>query len=81
MRRLSTLPIVCISLAACGSNTDDAKEAESTTRVSVATASAGDLVVELLTDVRLETGLTPVHIKVTGANGAPVTDATVAFFP
>lgn len=81
MKSLPSFPIVCLWLAACGSNTDTSKQPESTAKVSVATAAAGDLIVELLTDVRLETGLTPVHIGVTSATGTPVTDATVGFLP
>lgn len=81
MKACTLLPFVCLSLTACGSNTDTDKKAESTAKVSVASASAGDLTVELLTDVRLETGLTPIHIKVTAAGGATVTGATVDFLP
>jgi len=65
-------------LAACGGS---ATPAPSAPKASLATASAGALTVELLTDTRLETGLTPVYLKVSDAAGAPVTDATVTLAP
>jgi hypothetical protein len=48
---------------------------------SVATAQTGDLSVELLTATQLETGRTPVYVRVKTAAGQTVTDATVAVTP
>jgi hypothetical protein len=79
--KLFCVSIACLGLAACGSSTDNADQAATTAKITVASAPAGSLTVELLTDTRLETGLTPVHIKVTGAGGVSVTDATVGFLP
>ena len=62
---------------ACGSSSKTA----SATKVSLATASADTLTVELLTDTALETGLTPIYVKVTTSAGQAVTDATVTFVP
>jgi hypothetical protein len=71
-----------LALAACGgmgnsATTDSAISA----KTSLATAQAGDLTVELLTDTQLETGLTPVYLKITTATGLAVTDAAVTFMP
>jgi len=68
-------------LAACGGNTNGPDTTALAAKVSVATAPAGTLTVELLTDSKLATGLTPIYIKLTGLTGAPVTDATVSFVP
>lgn len=66
----------CLLLAACGG----ASEPE-VPKTSLATAQAGALTVELLANLRLETGLQPVWVKVTDAAKAPVDDATVGFVP
>lgn len=50
-------------------------------KVPVAEAKAGATTVELLTDGSLETGLTPIYLKLTDASGSAVTDATVMFMP
>jgi hypothetical protein len=42
-----------------------------TTKTSLGTAQAGDLTVELLSDSRLGTGMTPIYVKVTDAGGRP----------
>jgi len=63
-------------VVACGSSSKQ----PSVTKLSVATAPAGDLTVELLADAALATGLTPIYIKVTTAGGQVVTDATVTLF-
>ncbi len=74
------LPIVAVSLlAACSNNSNNSPTV--TSKVSLGTAMAGDMTVELLTDNKLETGLTPIYIKVTGADGKAVTDASVTFVP
>ncbi len=49
--------------------------------VTLGQAQAGDVTVELATDTRLETGLTPIHIRLTGADGAPVGETPVEFEP
>ncbi len=64
-------------LAACASGGSSAAPA----RVSVATATAGDLTVELLTDGALATGMSPIHLDVRTSSGQRVTDAAVAFAP
>jgi hypothetical protein len=79
-RHVTASLVACLALAtACGGSADPAP-GSSAPRASVASATAGALTVELLTDTRLETGLTPVYVKVTEA-GRPVTDATVTFAP
>lgn len=66
-----------LSLAACGGSSTPAP----TQRTSVAVAQAGDLRVELLTDSRLEVGMTPLYVKVTNASGAAVNDAAITMAP
>jgi hypothetical protein len=69
-------------LAACGGmGNTPITDAALSAKASLATAPAGDLTVELLTDTQLETGLTPVYLKITTAAGLPVTDAAVTFMP
>jgi hypothetical protein len=68
---------LAFQIAACGSSSTPA----SATKVSLATAPAGDLTVELLTDTALQTGLTPIYVKVTTSGGQAVTDAAVTFVP
>lgn len=55
-------------------------EEEPIPKVSVAQVSAGAYAVELLTATRLETGMTPIYLRIT-SDGEPVTDATVTFEP
>lgn len=74
MRALSVVAIV--SLAACGGSSTPAAQ-----RTSIAVAQAGDLRVELLTETRLEVGMTPLYVKVTTASGAAVSDATITMAP
>ncbi len=76
-RLAAALSALTLVLAACGSTTPPPP----TGLASVATAAAGDLTVELLTDKALGTGLTPIYLKITTASGAAVTDATVTFEP
>lgn len=76
MNRVAPWLFLAAALA-CGSS--DTERTASLT--SIATASAADLTVELLTDTRLETGMTPIYLKVTGASQQLVTDATVTFTP
>lgn len=82
--RLSALGLLLGSLAlgACGSS-DDGRLAPDggQAKVSLGTAAAGELKVELLTETRLETGMTPVYVKLTTSGGEPVRDATVSFLP
>jgi hypothetical protein len=76
----SILSIATVSLfAACSNNPNNTPVAKAKTNLG--TATAGDLTVELLTDDKLETGLTPIYIKVTAADGRAVTDANVTFVP
>jgi hypothetical protein len=65
----------------CGSGATDTSSNGSLDKVSVATAAAGDLTVELLTDKALQTGLTPVYLRIAKASGQAVTDASVTFLP
>jgi hypothetical protein len=66
-----------LALAACSGKSDT----PAAQRTSVATAAAGSLTVELLTDTRLETGRTPIYLRVKDAAGQAVTNATVTFMP
>lgn len=50
-------------------------------KTSVAIVTADDLTVELLTDTQIETGMTPMYLKITTSSGEAVTDATVTFLP
>jgi predicted component of type VI protein secretion system len=77
-RTLIPLALGLALLAACASSSKDESPPAKT---SLATATAGDLTVELLAGGPLETGLTPVWVSVRAAGGAPVTDATVTFVP
>ncbi|MFL5272476.1 MAG: FixH family protein [Anaeromyxobacteraceae bacterium] len=70
--------VAALALAACGGAGQPAPRQQ---RATVAKATAGELSVELLTDSRLEVGLTPVYVKVTDAAGAVVRDATVTVAP
>jgi hypothetical protein len=70
--------VLAFQIVACGSS---GSKSASATKASIATAPAGDLTVELLTDTALETGLTPIYVKVTTSGGQSVTDATVTFVP
>ncbi len=73
-----SLAVVTLTVFGCAS---DPKKDTAVPKTSLGTASAGDLTVELLTDTRLETGMTPIYVKVTTAAGALVTDAAVVFTP
>jgi len=77
--RLSMAPL--LAFAACGGIGNAPSTPGAVTKISIATALAGDLTVELLTDTALETGLTPVYLKLTTSAGLAVTDATVGFTP
>jgi hypothetical protein len=77
MNRIAISLALAAILAGCAS---DPKQT-SAQKTTVATATAGDLTVELLTDTRLETGMTPIYLKVKTASGQVVTDATVTFMP
>jgi hypothetical protein len=68
-------------LIACSNSNNSNNSPAANTKVSLGTAEAGDMTVELLTDTKLETGLTPVYIKIVGVDGKSVTDANVSFFP
>jgi hypothetical protein len=67
-----------LSLAACGGSSTPTSSAS---KASVAASRVGDLDVELLTDSRLEVGMTPVYVKVTTAGRSVVKDATVTVTP
>jgi hypothetical protein len=69
--------VAIISLAACGGSSTPAP----TQRTSVAVKQAGDLSVELLTESRLEVGMTPLYVKVTTVSGAVVNDAAITMAP
>jgi YtkA-like len=77
MNRLALCVALAAALAGCGSDSQDT----SPPKTSVATATAGDLTVELLTDDALETGMTPIYLRVKTAGGQVLTDASVTFQP
>lgn len=70
---------LALTLALSGCSTDPADAAAA--QVPVATATAGGLQVDLLSTGGLETGWTPIVLKVSTAAGQPVTDADVTFEP
>jgi hypothetical protein len=77
MNRLARSLAIAATLAGCASD----PKTTPAQKTSIGTATAGDLTVELLTDTKLETGMTPVYLRVKTASGQPVTDATVSFMP
>jgi uncharacterized protein YceK len=78
MNRIALSLTLAAALAGCGSADSSQTLAQ---KASVATAPAGDLTVELLTDTQLETGMTPIYLRVRNATGQVVTDAAVTFAP
>lgn len=76
---------LCLSVAAALASSACAgspEEDPGAALIRIATAPAGDLTVELLARASgLETGMTPVHLRVTTASGQAVTDADVTFAP
>jgi hypothetical protein len=64
-----------VLVAACGSDPQPP-----TGKVSVTSATVAPYAVELLTDTKLETGLTPIYLRIT-SGGQAVNDATVTFAP
>jgi hypothetical protein len=77
MNRLALTLALAVAALGCASDKQD----PAAPKTSLATASAGNVTVELLTDTQLETGLTPIYLKVTTATGQVVTDAAVTFMP
>jgi hypothetical protein len=77
MNRAALSLALAVALLGCASDKKD----PSAPKTSLGTAPAGDLTVELLTDTQLETGMTPIYVKVKTATGQVVTDATVTFTP
>jgi hypothetical protein len=65
----------------CGNGSTDASSNSTLAKASVATVAAGGLTVELLTDKALQTGLTPIYLRIATAMGQAVTDASVTFSP
>jgi hypothetical protein len=65
----------------CGSGSTETSSNGPPGRVSVATAAASGLTVELLTDKTLQTGLTSIYLRIATASGQAVTDASVTFLP
>lgn len=79
MKRLALVLAAALAVAGCAS--DPAADAPAVkTPVATATTTTGGLTVELLSDRALETGMTPIYVKVS-AGGAAVTDADVTFEP
>lgn len=78
MNRIAlSLAAVALAVAGCVSE----KEDTTAPKTSLGVVTQGDLTVELLTDTRLETGMTPIYVKVTKGTGQAVTDAAVSFMP
>jgi len=69
--------VLFLAGAGCSASTEPGTQSE---KVSVGSAADGELSVELLTDTRLETGMTPIYLRI-AASGQPVTDASVTFVP
>ena len=71
-----------LAVSLCAACSNDSKNSPSAkAKVSVASAEVGDMTVELLTDDKLQTGLTPIYVKVATADGKAITDASVTFVP
>jgi hypothetical protein len=69
------------AFAACGGIGNAPIPEVAASKTSVAVAPANDLTVELLTDTQLETGMTPVYLRITTPAGLTITDAAVTFMP
>lgn len=79
MKRIALVLAAALAVAGCAS--DPAADAPAVkTPIATATTSTGGLTVELFSDRALETGMTPIYVKVS-AGGAAVTDADVTFEP
>jgi hypothetical protein len=79
MKRIALALAAALAVTGCAS--DPAADAAATkTTVATATTSAGGLTVELQSDRGLETGMTPIYLKVS-SGGQAVTDADVTFEP
>jgi hypothetical protein len=83
MKHIVTLlsAAAALTLAACGSGSSSGPSRTSMTEVASAVTATGDLHVDLYTATRLETGLVPIYVKVTTADGQVVKDATVTVAP
>lgn len=76
---LALTALAVLAAAGCASDPKDT----GIPKVSIATATTGtgSLKVELLSDGPLETGVVPLYVKVSTADGQAVTDAGVSFEP
>lgn len=77
MNRRSLPLLLAAAIAGCSADPRD----PSTNRTSLGTVATATLSVELLSDGPLGTGLTPVYVRVRGASGAVITDASVTLTP
>ena len=75
------VPCLVLALVLVAAGCDNGSSGNTIERVSLAYASVGELNIEMLTDTRLETGLTPVYVKLSDAKGRDVTDADVTVVP
>ena len=85
MKRIA-LAVAFLALAAGCSSSDEPDPStqpalHGARQTSVGSLTQDGLTVELFTDTRLETGLTPLWVSVKNAAGQPVTGATVALKP
>ncbi|MEI7894579.1 MAG: FixH family protein [Myxococcales bacterium] len=77
MLRTNLVSYLAAALLLAGCSSDSNKLSS---KSSIAQASAGDLTAELLADGPMQTGLTPVYVRVS-SGGVTVTDATLTFMP
>jgi hypothetical protein len=75
MNRLSLSLLLAAAIAGCSAETT------TSSKTSLGTVATATLSVELLSDGPLHTGLTPVYVRVKGAGGAMVTDASITLTP
>jgi hypothetical protein len=75
----SVLSLVLLALvSACGAS---AAQSAAVAKTSLGQTTVGGLSVELFTDSQLQTGLSPLYLKLTDSGGHSITDATLTVTP
>ncbi len=81
MKTSTSFVLGSLLVLGCSSTATQVAPDAATVKTHIASASAGDLAVDLLADGPLGTGLTSLYLEIATAQGTPVTDAAVAFVP